>query len=113
MIITNEKWNGLLETRATNPDAISAALASRTTRSLLADDGSGVRWSAAIRTVSGSTCHRGAQPGAGAGGGGIGGGGGGGSGHGSLAQLLVFGPPNLGCGAHLLAAPAALPPMAS
>ena len=39
MIITNEKWNGLLETRATNPDAISAALASRTTRSLLADDG--------------------------------------------------------------------------
>jgi hypothetical protein len=39
VIITNEKWNGLLETRATNPDAISAALASRTTRSLLADDG--------------------------------------------------------------------------
>ncbi|MGZ0228893.1 MAG: Cgl0159 family (beta/alpha)8-fold protein [Acidimicrobiales bacterium] len=38
-MITNEKWNGLLETRATNPDAISAALASRTTRSLLADDG--------------------------------------------------------------------------
>ena len=39
MIITNDTWNSLLETRATNPGAISAALASRTTRSLLADDG--------------------------------------------------------------------------
>lgn len=39
MIITNDTWNRLLETRATNPGAISAALASRTTRSLLADDG--------------------------------------------------------------------------
>jgi len=39
VIITNDTWNRLLETRATNPGAISAALASRTTRSLLADDG--------------------------------------------------------------------------
>jgi hypothetical protein len=39
VIITNDTWNSLLETRATNPGAISAALASRTTRSLLADDG--------------------------------------------------------------------------
>ncbi len=39
MIITNESWNSLLETRATDPGAIGAALASRTPRSLLADDG--------------------------------------------------------------------------
>jgi hypothetical protein len=39
VIITNEAWNGLLATRATNPGAIGAALASRTPRSLLADDG--------------------------------------------------------------------------
>ena len=39
MIITNESWNSLLETRATDPGAIGAALATRTPRSLLADDG--------------------------------------------------------------------------
>jgi DhnA family fructose-bisphosphate aldolase class Ia len=39
VIITDDAWNGLLETRATDPGAISAALASRTARPLLADDG--------------------------------------------------------------------------
>ena len=39
MIIADETWNGLLETRATNPGAIGAALAARTARPLLADDG--------------------------------------------------------------------------
>ena len=39
MIVTDEAWLELLETRATNPGAIGAALDSRTARSLLAADG--------------------------------------------------------------------------
>ncbi len=39
MIITDDRWNDLLDTRATRPDAIAAALAARTPRSLLAADG--------------------------------------------------------------------------
>lgn len=40
MIISDDKWNGLLETRATDPEAVSRALASRASRPLLANDGS-------------------------------------------------------------------------
>lgn len=39
MIITDEAWRSLLETRATAPGAIATALAARTTRPLLAADG--------------------------------------------------------------------------
>ena len=39
MIISNEAWSGLLETRATDPGAIATALGARTTRPLLAADG--------------------------------------------------------------------------
>ena len=39
MIITDEAWSGLLETRATAPGAIATALAARTSRPLLAADG--------------------------------------------------------------------------
>ena len=39
MIITDETWGSLLATRATDPGAIAAALAARTARPLLADDG--------------------------------------------------------------------------
>lgn len=39
MIITDEAWSSLLETRATAPGAIATALAARTTRPLLAADG--------------------------------------------------------------------------
>lgn len=38
-IITDEAWSQLLETRATEPGAIAAALRSRRSRPLLADDG--------------------------------------------------------------------------
>ena len=38
-IITDERWLELLETRATDPEAIARALAERTSRPLLADDG--------------------------------------------------------------------------
>ena len=38
-IISNECWLELLATRATDPEAIARALAARTARSLLADDG--------------------------------------------------------------------------
>lgn len=38
-IITDERWLELLETRATNPEGIATALAARTSRPLLADDG--------------------------------------------------------------------------
>jgi DhnA family fructose-bisphosphate aldolase class Ia len=39
VIITDEAWSGLLETRATAPGAIATALAARTSRPLLAADG--------------------------------------------------------------------------
>lgn len=39
MIITDEAWSSLLETRATAPGAIATALAARTSRPLLAADG--------------------------------------------------------------------------
>ncbi len=38
-VITDERWLELLETRATRPTAIADALAARTSRPLLADDG--------------------------------------------------------------------------
>jgi hypothetical protein len=38
-IITDERWLELLETRATDPEAITRALAARSSRPLLADDG--------------------------------------------------------------------------
>ena len=38
-IISDERWLGLLETRATDPEAIARALAARTARPLLAEDG--------------------------------------------------------------------------
>jgi hypothetical protein len=39
VMISDERWDELLHTRATQPEAISAALAARTPRPMLADDG--------------------------------------------------------------------------
>jgi hypothetical protein len=39
VILNDDSWSGLLETRATDPGAIGTALAARTARPLLADDG--------------------------------------------------------------------------
>lgn len=39
MIITDERWEQLLDTRATDPEAIAKGLGARTARPLLADDG--------------------------------------------------------------------------